>query len=111
MSESGRRADSQYFHCESCSNIIGIPISLPPRACVACEECGCLMEAEVWREFADLIPDGDKKDLAAVALGRMGGRRGGPARAKALTPERRTEIAQHAAQARWRKHAENSEKP
>ena len=31
------------------------------------------------------------------------GRRGGPARAKALTPERRSEIAARAASARWAK--------
>jgi len=31
------------------------------------------------------------------------GRRGGPARAKALTPQQRAEIARAAAQARWKK--------
>ena len=40
---------------------------------------------------------------AAVTLGRAGGRKGGPARAKKLTPEQRTEIAQRAAKARWGK--------
>lgn len=43
----------------------------------------------------------DGKDPNAVALGRKGGAKGGPARAKALTPERRREIAQKAAAARW----------
>jgi hypothetical protein len=37
----------------------------------------------------------------AVALGRLGGLRGGPARAAALTPRRRREIARAAALARW----------
>ena len=37
----------------------------------------------------------------AVALGRLGGLRGGPARAAALTPRRRREIARAAAIARW----------
>jgi hypothetical protein len=41
------------------------------------------------------------KNPAAVALGRLGGLKGGKARAKKLTPERRKEIAQKAAQARW----------
>ena len=41
------------------------------------------------------------KNPAAVALGRLGGKKGGPARAKKLTPERRREIAQKAAAARW----------
>ena len=37
----------------------------------------------------------------AAALGRLGGLRGGPARAAALTPERRREIARRAARRRW----------
>ncbi len=41
--------------------------------------------------------DRPEKDEAAAALGR----KGGPARAKALTPERRSEIARKAAKARW----------
>jgi ribosomal protein S27E len=43
------------------------------------------------------------KNPHASALGRLGGRRGGPARAAALTPKRRTEIARNAALARWKK--------
>lgn len=42
------------------------------------------------------------KDPAAVELGRKGGLIGGKARAKKLTPERRSEIARKAAAARWR---------
>jgi hypothetical protein len=41
------------------------------------------------------------KNPAAVALGRQGGLRGGNARATALSAERRREIAQKAAKARW----------
>lgn len=41
------------------------------------------------------------KNPAAVALGRLGGKKGGDARAKALSPERRREIAVKAARARW----------
>ena len=37
------------------------------------------------------------KNSAAVSLGRMGGKKGGPARAKALTASKRTAIARHAA--------------
>lgn len=48
----------------------------------------------------------DGKDPNAVALGRKGGAKGGPARAKALTPERRREIAQKAAAARWSKNSD-----
>jgi hypothetical protein len=41
------------------------------------------------------------KNLHAVALGRLGGRKGGKARASALSPERRREIAQKAIMTRW----------
>lgn len=41
----------------------------------------------------------DDKDKAAQSLGRRGGR----ARAKSLTAKQRAEIAQAAAQARWKK--------
>lgn len=44
-----------------------------------------------------------QKDPAAVALGRKGGKKGGPARAARLTPEQRSESARKAVQARWAK--------
>jgi hypothetical protein len=47
--------------------------------------------------------DLDGKDPAAVALGRRGGLKGGPARAKALTKEQRSASAKKAAEARWRR--------
>ena len=43
-----------------------------------------------------------EKNPAAVALGKLGGAKGGYARAKALSPERRREIAKKAAEKRWR---------
>ena len=43
------------------------------------------------------------KNPAAVALGRLGGLKGGKARAKKLSPERRKEIAKKAAETRWKK--------
>ena len=43
------------------------------------------------------------KNPAAVELGRLGGKKGGKARAESLTPERRLEIAQKAAKTRWNK--------
>jgi hypothetical protein len=39
----------------------------------------------------------------AAALGRLGGLKGGPARAARLSPRRRREIARAAARARWSK--------
>ncbi len=48
------------------------------------------------------LPDPNAgKNPAAVALGKLGGVKGGKARAAALTPERRTEIAKRAATKRW----------
>jgi hypothetical protein len=41
------------------------------------------------------------KNPAAVALGKLGGAKGGAARAAALSPQKRSMIAKKAAQARW----------
>lgn len=48
-------------------------------------------------------PEEPEKNPAAVALGRLGGKKGGAARAKKLTAEERSEIAKKAALARWKK--------
>jgi hypothetical protein len=45
----------------------------------------------------------DTRNPNAVALGRLGGKKGGKARAEKLSPEKRKEIAQKAAEARWEK--------
>lgn len=42
-----------------------------------------------------------EKNPHAVALGRLGGLRGGPARHKALSQRRRKQIARNAARSRW----------
>ena len=55
---------------------------------------------------ADIVAEAtsdSEKNPHAVALGRMGGAKGGPARAKKLSKKRRSEIAREAAQARWGK--------
>lgn len=43
------------------------------------------------------------KNPFAAALGRLGAKKGGVARARALSPKRRREIARKAARARWAK--------
>jgi hypothetical protein len=48
-------------------------------------------------------PEEREKNPHAVALGRLGGRKGGKARAEKLTAEERREIARRAAAKRWRK--------
>jgi hypothetical protein len=48
------------------------------------------------------LPDPDAgKNPAAVALGKLGGAKGGKARARRLSPEKRKSIAKKAAKARW----------
>jgi hypothetical protein len=54
---------------------------------------------QVVREATADQPD---KNPAAVALGKLGGKKGGPARAASLSPKKRKEIARKAAQARWK---------
>lgn len=44
----------------------------------------------------------DTKNPNAVALGRLGGLKGGKARAAKLSAKKRSEIAKKAAQARWK---------
>jgi hypothetical protein len=48
-------------------------------------------------------PEGPPKNPAAVALGRLGGLKGGAARAASLSPRKRSQIAAKAAAARWGK--------
>jgi hypothetical protein len=48
-------------------------------------------------------PELSNKNPHAVALGRLGGLKGGKARAEKLTPERRKEIAKKAIETRWKK--------
>ena len=67
---------------------------------------------QIAKRIADLVtgnPINEKpivdpnKNPAAVALGRLGGLKGGKARAAKLTPAKRKAIAKKAAKARWRK--------
>ncbi len=44
-----------------------------------------------------------EKNPAAVALGRLGGLKGGPARAEKLSSKKRKQIARKAAKIRWSK--------
>lgn len=44
------------------------------------------------------------KNPFAVALGKLGGSKGGKVRAEKLSPAKRKQIARKAAKARWRRH-------
>jgi len=51
---------------------------------------------------SEAVPDQPEKNLHAQALGRLGGLKGGKARAEKLTPEERSRIAREAARKRWK---------
>lgn len=57
-------------------------------------------EAEPEEEPIEITPE---MRAAAAAFGRIGGKKGGPARAAKLSPERRAEIARAAAASRWKR--------
>jgi hypothetical protein len=50
-----------------------------------------------------ILKPAKEKNPAAIALGRLGGLKGGKARAKKLSAKRRKKIAQAAAKMRWAK--------
>ena len=60
-------------------------------------------------KITEIATEGEKpepdtgKNPNAVALGRLGGKKGGAARAAKLTAEQRSEIAKRAASSRWSK--------
>lgn len=70
----------------------------------ACPKCGrvwapiCMECTACNGRRSQKAPDPD-----AASLGRRGGAKGGKARAEALSPERRKEIASKAAKTRWEK--------
>lgn len=57
----------------------------------------------VSRATGEAPPKEPEKNPAAVALGRLGGLKGGKARAEALSKKKRSAIAKAAAEARWAK--------
>jgi len=86
------------------------------RKCRVCEWQGELIERPgemgdcLWchgpTDLVNVVPSlqvNGEKNPHAAALGRMGGAKGGQARAAALTAKRRSAIAMKAAKARWNK--------
>ena|SRR5712691_3581425 len=86
------------------------------RACLVCDWTGTLLEPVDAPEIGEPCPSCRApterlrvRSLRAVnahaaALGRLGGLKGGPARAASLSATRRREIARAGARARWRRH-------
>jgi hypothetical protein len=87
------------------------------RRCLVCNWSGTMHEAADTPEIGSLCPECHAPterlrirrtwtrppNANAVALGRLGGLKGGPARASALSARRRTEIARRAAEMRWKR--------
>ncbi len=64
------------------------------------------LAASIVRQVTETPRRGEeKKNPHAVALGRLGGLKGGRARAEKLSPARRKKIAENAAKARWEREA------
>lgn len=62
-----------------------------------------ILDQLTGEEPKEELPSVAVKNAAAVALRRLGGKKGGAARAKALTPEQRSEVAKKAAAGRWKR--------
>jgi hypothetical protein len=60
-------------------------------------------QSEKFEPGAKHKPVDPSKNPHAIALGRLGGLKGGAARAAALSPKKRSQIAAKAAKARWGK--------
>lgn len=86
------------------------------RRCLICEWEGEVVEAADVLEIGGecpacrapterlaVVPTKKMANPHAAALGRLGGLKGGPARAAALTAKQRRDMARRAALARWRR--------
>jgi ABC-type branched-subunit amino acid transport system substrate-binding protein len=76
----------------------------PPKRPRDINQLAATIVAIATGEYVDVAtPIAEGKNAAAVELGRLGGLKGGKARAEKLSPEDRKAIAQKAAQARYGK--------
>lgn len=66
--------------------------------------------AGIIAQLGKIAKDSPTKNPAAVALGRLGGLKGGKARDKKLSPERKKEISAKAIKARWDKYRAEQKK-
>ncbi len=60
-------------------------------------------QADKFEPGKQAKPIDPSKNPNAVALGRLGGLKGGPARAAAMSPKKRSAVAKKAATTRWEK--------
>jgi hypothetical protein len=62
-----------------------------------------LLAASIVQDATQVPTEIPRKNPAAVALGRLGGLKGGKARAVKLSARKRKEIAKKAAESRWKR--------
>ena len=74
-----------------------------PKALDPNQMAAAILEAVTGEPVGPPEPEKPAKDPAAVALGRKGGLKGGPARAKKLGKKKLKAAAKKAAAARWKK--------
>ena len=82
--------------------MLGMSNTRPPRPRDMNQLAKRIVDLSVGEETEEQ-PIEREKNPHAVALGRLGGQRGGKARAERLTPAKRSEIARAAAASRWGK--------
>lgn len=71
------------------------------RPCDPDNPAGSLADESIDDDMMRVEPQTAGKNPHAAALGHLGGKKGGPARALKLSAEQRSEIARRAAEARW----------
>jgi hypothetical protein len=76
---------------------------MPKRSSKDLNETAASIVAQHTGQPLPVLTPKPEKNPAAVALGRLGGLKGGNARAASLSRKKRQEIAQKAAEARWNK--------
>ena len=76
---------------------------MPKRSRKESEDINVLAKSILDKATKEPSEEKPEKNPAAVALGRLGGLKGGKARAEKLTAKRRKEIAEKAAKTRWEK--------
>lgn len=77
--------------------------SVPKRSSIGGRRDTSTLAFDIVQQATGQVEKDAGKNQAAVALGRLGGLKGGKARAAALTAEQRAGIARVAALARWKK--------
>jgi hypothetical protein len=76
---------------------------MPKRSSKDLNETAFSIVQQSTGQITPIAPPVPAKNPAAVALGRLGGLKGGKARAASLSPEKRIKIAKLAAKSRWSK--------